>query len=74
MFDMLPSDVAFTTFLSSLTGPRVRRAVRPKFRGDELARYRQFRPGRVRKAPVYVPTDEQIEVAMAAIRKSRESK
>jgi len=74
MDDMLPSDIAFTAFLRSLTPARVRRATRPKFRGWELAQYREAKPRRPRRKSSFQPTEQQIQIAMATIRAERKQK
>lgn len=48
MDDLMPCDMAFTAFLESMTASRLLRATRPKFRGDELAIYRECRQVRRR--------------------------
>lgn len=74
MDDLLPSDVAFTTFLQSVTAARARRDIRPPFTGWELARYRTFKPPRKQSLNSFNPTPEQIEIAKAAIRLQRQQK
>ena len=71
MDDMLPCDTEFTAFLDLMTAARLRRVTRPKFRGDELAIYRECRQVRRRGVSSFTPTEEQLRIAMAAIRSER---
>jgi hypothetical protein len=73
MDDLMPCDMAFTAFLESMTASRVLRATRPKFRGDELAIYREFRQVRRRGGSMFHPTKEQLQIAMVAIREERKA-
>ncbi len=73
MDDLMPCDVAFTAFLNSMTPARIRREAKPKFRGDELEIYREFRHARRRHVSEFQPTKEQLRIAMAAIRQERKA-